>query len=143
MRKRRCIAKRSDPGVFKCTAADLSHDGSMLALGDASGVVNMHILKGKEFDENAILAKSIENITTKVGTLSFGKKNELLAVGSKWKKNAFRLVHLPSFKAFSNFPGLKNNMKYPFCAAFSSDNSLLSVGNDEGHCYLYRLPYYE
>lgn len=60
------------------------------------------------------------NLTTSITDLKFGPTSEVLAFCSKWKKNALRLVHIPSFTAYQNFPGCAPGiLKYPFCLDFS------------------------
>ena len=63
----------------------------------------------------------------------------MLGMSSKWKKNALRFINLENKKVFTNFPSFKEHMKYPFCFDFNYDNSLLSIGNDEGKAYLFHL----
>ena len=47
-----------------------------------------------------------------ISSMKMNKKSELLAIASRWKKNALKLIHLPSMTAFSNFPSLKTNLKF-------------------------------
>ncbi len=66
----------------------------------------------------------------------------MLLTYSKWKKNAIRLVHIPSYTVFSNWPNFKTNLKFVTAAAFSANGRYLGVGNDAGNVYLYNLRHY-
>ena len=86
--------------------------------------------------------KSIQNLTTAVNLVNFNHNDEILAIGSKWKKNSLKLVHMDSLTVFENFPSFKNNVKYPFSCSFNSTGEFFVVGNDEGHDYLFNLKHY-
>lgn len=78
------------------------------------------------------------NLTTSITDLHFNHSSELLCFGSKWKKNAFKLAHIPSYTVYQNFPGVAPGvMKYPFCSGFSYKSEYLAMGNDEGKCHLF------
>lgn len=52
------------------------------------------------------------NLTTAITSMRMNASSELLAIASRWKKTALKLIHLPSMTAYSNFPSFKTNMKY-------------------------------
>ena len=62
-----------------------------------------------------------------------------MGMSSKWKKNAFRFVNLENKNVFNNIPSFREHLKYPFCFDFNSDNSLISIGNDEGKAFLFHI----
>lgn len=87
------------------------------------------------------------NLTTAVTDLAFDPSGQLLAVCSKWKKNALRLIHTGpggTFTAFQNFPAghAVGVLKYPFCLAFSPDSQYVAMGNDEGKAHLWHLSHF-
>ena len=49
-------------------------------------------------DENPF--KTLMNLTTSITDLSFNHSSEVLAMCSKWQKNAFRVAHIPSYTVF-------------------------------------------
>lgn len=121
----------------------MSNSGKYLATGNYAGIVNIYDLqKSNRLEEDQKPLKSFKNLTTAVNLVKFNHNDEILAFGSKWKKNGIRLVHTDSQTVFENFPGLKNNVKYPFSCAFSHSSEFLSIGNDEGHDYLFDLKHY-
>ena len=42
-------------------------------------------------------------------------------------------------KVYNNFPSFREHLKYPFCFDFNCDNSLISIGNDEGKAFLFHI----
>ena len=138
---RQCVKRFSDDGAVKITCVEAS--GRYLAVGSNTGVVNVYDREGSEYRaEEAKPVKSVMNLTTSVGGLAFNYSNELLAMHSKWKRDAFKLLHLPSMTVFANWPSFKDHLKFPMACAFNGSSELLSVGNDEGVALLYRLNHY-
>ena len=82
------------------------------------------------------------NLTTKVDTLAFNPDGQMLAAASSLKRNALRLLHVPSRTVFSNWPTSKTPLHYVHSLAFSPSSDLLAVGNARGRVLLYRLKQY-
>ena len=84
------------------------------------------------------------NLTTSITDLKFGPTSQCLAFCSKWKKNALRMLHIPSFTVFQNFPGTAPGiLKYPMCIDFQKmTGEYLTIGNDEGKAHLWHMPYF-
>mgnify|MGYP002883850964 FL=1 len=82
------------------------------------------------------------NLTTKVDTLAFNPDGQMLAAASSLKRNALRLLHVPSRTVFSNWPTSKTPLQYVHSLAFSPSSDLLAVGNARGRVLLYRLKQY-
>ena len=118
LRMRRCLHKLADEGSFSTTCIDVSPNGRFLATGSKMGTVNVYSinenfeeqfgvpagddskLKSTLFSKGQKPEKTVMNLTTAVTDLKFGPTSEVLAYCSKWKKNALRLVHIPSFTAY-------------------------------------------
>jgi U3 small nucleolar RNA-associated protein 18 len=110
LRMRRCLGKLADEGAFSTTKVDVSPDGKWLATGSKMGTVNIFSLsdsagglleeKKPLFASDQTPEKTVMSLTTAVTSLKFGPTSEVLAYSSKWKKNALRMVHLPSFTAY-------------------------------------------
>jgi U3 small nucleolar RNA-associated protein 18 len=81
------------------------------------------------------------NLTTTLTDLKFGPTGQTLAILSKWKKNAVRLAHIPSYTVFQNFPALIN-LKYPMCTDFSQSGEFMALGNDAGKTHIFHMPYF-
>jgi len=87
--------------------------------------------------------KSLDNLTTSITDLQFNHSSEMLAMCSKWQKNAFRLAHIPSYTVFQNFPGVAPGvLKYPFSMKFSHASEFLALGNDEGKAHLFQFDHF-
>jgi len=44
--------------------------------------------------------KTLLNLTTAITDLEFNHSGELLSFSSKWKKNALKMAHIPSYTVF-------------------------------------------
>jgi U3 small nucleolar RNA-associated protein 18 len=122
--------------------------GGYTAVGSESGVVNVYsnsqLVSLDGHREGTVRPlKALMNLTTTIDSLLFNTDAQVLAMASRWKKDALRLVHLPSLTVFSNWPTGRTPIRYPFALDFSPNGGCLSVGNDRGRVLLYRLRHYE
>ena len=141
---RRCLAKVGDEGSFNTTHLAVSADGSQLATGSHSGVVNAYRIEETTSGVPLTLVKSLMNLTTAVSDLRFDQTGQILGVCSKWKKNAVRLIHTGAggtYTAFQNFPAGQavGVLRYPLALGFSCDSQYFAMGNDEGRAHLWHL----
>lgn len=141
LKMRSCIQRFSDEGTVKITC--LESKDNFLAVGSNSGVVNLYDMNKPDFRESEPKPiKSVMNLTTDVTGVSFNYNCEVLAMYSKWKRDAVKLLHVPSLTVFSNWPSFKDRIKYPMTCCFNSTSELFSIGNDEGISLLYKLNHY-
>jgi len=141
---RKCITRTQDQGNFSTTSLAVSPDGKMIATGSKMGTVNLFRVDehSHTIDDNGPI-KTLMNLTTSVTDLKFNSTSQLLGFCSKWKKNAFRLAHIPSYTTYKNFPGAAAGvLKYPFVMDFSHTSEFLAMGNDEGKAHLYHLSHF-
>lgn len=83
------------------------------------------------------------NLTTSITDVKFNHSSELLAMCSKWKKNAFKMVHIPSYTVFQNFPGVAPGvLKYSMCFDFHYKSKFIAMGNDEGKVHMFELSHF-
>jgi U3 small nucleolar RNA-associated protein 18 len=110
-----------------------------LAIGSNNGIVNL-------YDRHSITMtkpfKAVENLITTISTLEFNPDGQILVVASRGKRDALRLVHLPSGSVYSNWPTSGTPLGKVTAAAFSPDNQLLAIGNEAGKVTLWRLNHY-
>ena len=141
LRTRACFGKAVDAGCVNSTSLSTSPNGKLFAAGSDSGIVNVYnreeCLGGKRKP-----MKTIENLTTKVDSLKFNNDAQILAISSSVKKNSLKLIHVPSFTVFSNWPPLKKSLQYPLCLDFSPGGSFMAMGNAGGKVLLYKLHHY-
>lgn len=83
------------------------------------------------------------NLVTSIDNIKFNCDSQILAMASRMKKDALRLVHLPSYTVFSNWPTSKTPLQYVHSLDFSPGGGYLAVGNAAGKVLLYRLHYYD
>ncbi|KAL4558717.1 hypothetical protein LXL04_036918 [Taraxacum kok-saghyz] len=141
LRTMSCFHKGVDEGCLTGTAIGVSPNGGLIASGSDSGIVNFY--KKEEFlGGNRKPIKRIENLTTKVDFLKFNCDGQILAICSSMKKNSMKLVHVPSFTVFSNWPPANRALEYPRCLDFSPGGGMMAMGNAAGHVLLYKLNHY-
>nr|GMD18627.1 U3 small nucleolar RNA-associated protein 18 homolog [Ipomoea batatas] len=141
LRRRACFHKGVDEGCINSTALCTSPIGGLFAAGSDSGIVNIYntedFLGGKRKP-----VKTIENLTTKVDYMKFNSDAQILAIGSTMKKNSSKLIHIPSFTVFSNWPPPNQTLHYPRCLDFSPHSGFMAMGNASGKVLLYKLHHY-
>ncbi|KXZ44424.1 hypothetical protein GPECTOR_67g264 [Gonium pectorale] len=129
----------------------VSSDGRYLATGSRSGTVNVYLRT--DFDAASVRekggacsvtpAREVTSLTTDTDTLSFSPDSQILAIGSRMKRDALRLLHLPSMTAFTNWPTSRSPLGYVHALDFSPNCGFFAVGNAKGRTLLYRLHHYE
>ena len=166
--QKRCVEKIVDDGALTVTALAASPSGAHVAFGSESGVVNVYDtrwfrtfgsnLSSVPGDGNGNLPdpkpggyrretrptplRALMNLTTSADALTFNGDGQMLAMSSRLKRDALRLVHLPSCTVFSNWPSSKTPLHYVWCTAFSPTGGYLAVGNARGKALLYRIHAY-
>ncbi|KAK9839364.1 hypothetical protein WJX84_010773 [Apatococcus fuscideae] len=155
MRTRRCLGRAVDEGCLACSALALSPTGTLQASGSSSGVVNIYANQSSPLSQGTIDTgaaptpaataspiRSLLNLTTTIDSIAFGPDSQVLAMASRMKRNALRLVHLPSMTVFQNWPTAQTPLHYVHSLAFSPGGGMLAVGNARGKVLLYRLHHY-
>jgi U3 small nucleolar RNA-associated protein 18 len=156
-----------DQGVAKGSAISMSRNGKWLASGSINGVVNVYDTDFQEllsqstndytqdsfasyyssytsYEENVKLPLSeVKSLLNKVEHIKFSPSNEIMAIASRNTKDAVRLIHLPTFTPFTNWPTQQTPFSYVQDIAFSADNSRVAFANDKGRVLLYKVPHYK
>lgn len=134
-----------------------------VAIGSSSGVVNVYdrrawsgFTPSDDITSNANGAipkapkpvRALQNLTTPTSHLTFSPDGQVLAMASRWKNNAMRLVHLPSATVFKNWPTEKTPLGRITSVAWgrpSEDDeregsyALLAVASEAGHVKLWEV----
>ncbi|KAM7387635.1 hypothetical protein PAMA_009988 [Pampus argenteus] len=144
MRSSRCVNRFTDDGCVKGTSIAASRNGRYLACGSQSGVVNVYSQEACLNSTNPKPLKAVMNLLTSVTSLTFNPASEILAIASRAEDEAMRLLHLPSFTVFSNFPVSKRKIIYrASCLDFSPHSGFFALANNKGHAPLFRLLHYK
>ncbi|KAL2023186.1 hypothetical protein VTK56DRAFT_3309 [Thermocarpiscus australiensis] len=83
--------------------------------------------------------RTFEQLTTSISVVTFSPDGQLLAFGSQHKKDALRLVHLPSCTVYRNWPTEQTPLGRITAVAFSAGSDVLAVGNDVGKIRLWEI----
>lgn len=143
---------RDEGGIGICKLALGGKGDRWLALGSTNGVVNIYDRKtvqagGQEagtFGEPLMYKPRavIKHLITAVTALEFSPDGQILAIGSDQKQNAFKLIHIPSFTAFMNWPTSSTPLGKVTSVAFTPGGEMISVGNQQGRARLWRFNHY-
>lgn len=137
----RAVKKFYDHGCVTASCISMSQCGRLLATGSGEGIVNVYETANLTAGEPVPL-KTISNLTTKITCLKFNATSEILSVSSAYYPNAMKLVHIPSYHIFNNFPK-HSNLYQVETVNFSPNSGYMALGNNKGCAYLYRLKHYK
>ncbi|MFS7915231.1 putative WD40/YVTN repeat-like-containing domain superfamily [Helianthus anomalus] len=59
--------------------------------------------------------------------MKFNHDAQILAVCSSMKNNSMKLVHIPPFTVFSNWPPANRDLQYARCLDFSPGGGMMSM----------------
>ncbi len=147
--KARVVMRWLDEGAVGTTVIALGGNGAgklggdrWVAVGSSSGVVNIY--DRREFKESATstrpkATKSFDQLTTPTSHLVFSADGQMLVLASRWKRDALRLVHLPSCTVYRNWPTDKTPLGRIASVAVSPDGMYLAVGNEQGKIRLWEI----
>ncbi|ROW01676.1 hypothetical protein VSDG_02056 [Cytospora chrysosperma] len=121
-----------------------------VALGSNSGVLNIYDRNQlvSKVDGDAVEikpqpepARRCEQLTTPITITTFSPDGQLLAFGSQHKKDALKLVHLPTCTVYRNWPTEQTPMGRVTAVTFgkTKDADVLAVGNDVGKIRLWEI----
>jgi U3 small nucleolar RNA-associated protein 18 len=80
-----------------------------------------------------------EQLTTPITVVTFSPDGQLMAFGSQHKKDALRIVHLPSCTVYRNWPTEQTPLGRVTTVAFSAQSEVLAVGNDAGKIRMWEI----
>jgi U3 small nucleolar RNA-associated protein 18 len=168
MSEKRIIARWHDEGAVGTTVLSIGGEASRwTAIGSSSGIVNIYDRKAPDFlkilhpgytttDNSPNITthrpaptKTLSNLTTPISSLAFSPDGQLLVMASRWKKNALRLVHLPSCTVYRNWPTDKTALGRVASVALggieaggggiTGGREWLAVGNEQGAVRLWEI----
>lgn len=117
-----------------------------VVIGSQSGIINIYdrrsFMNSKnqvEIPERPTPKKSFEQFTKATSHLTISPDGQLLAFSSFWKKDALRLVHLPSCTVYRNWPTDKTPLGKITAVAFGRGSDMLAVANEAGKIRLWEI----
>lgn len=110
-----------------------------LAVGTNNGIVSLY---DRQSNTPTKSFKTVENLITTISTLQFNPDGQLLVIASRGKRDALRIVHLPTGSVYANWPTSGTPLGKVTAVSFSPDNQLLAIGNEAGKVTLWRLNHY-
>ncbi|RDW37696.1 WD40-repeat-containing domain protein [Yarrowia lipolytica] len=122
-----------------------------LAIGSESGYVNVYnrpklaleIAKGQSPFVPQKPTAVLSNLTTPVSSLVFSPDGQMLAMASDQKRDSLKLVHVPSFTVFKNWPTQHTSVGVVTSVAFSPSCEYLTVGASNGRVRMFQLAHYK
>ncbi|KAM6403469.1 U3 small nucleolar RNA-associated protein 18 homolog [Rhynochetos jubatus] len=143
VRSRKSLHKFEDEGSLEGKCIAVSKNNQYVACGSASGVVNLYTTDVCLKENHPKPVKAIMNLVTSATCVTFNPTTEILAVASGETDEAVKLVHIPSYTVFSNFPVFRRKQIYLAQSMdFSPRSGFFSVGNNKGKALLFRLKHY-
>ena len=159
--ERRVVGRWWDEGTVGTTVIAVGGEGTStrwVAVGSSSGIVNLYdrgvpafssIFKDTDTPKSASTinagtrrpkpTKALSHLTTPISHLVFSPDGQMLVISSRWKKNALRLVHLPSCTVYRNWPTDKTPLGRVSSVAVSRDGGWLAVGSEGGKVRLWEI----
>lgn len=108
------------------------------AVGSDSGIVTVY----DRLTSTKKPVGTLDHLVTSISSLEFSSDGQVLCMASRAKKDALRLIHLPSCKVFQNWPTSGTPLGKVTAVAFSPNNEMISIGNEAGKVRLWRLNHY-
>ncbi|VVD02893.1 unnamed protein product [Leptidea sinapis] len=136
----RSVKKFYDNGCVTAARISMSPCGRLLATGTGEGIVNVYETAGIT-SYNPVPLKTISNLQTKITDLKFNPTSEILSVVSSYYPNAIKLVHIPSYHVFSNFP--TQNMDQVETVSFSPNSGYMAISNNKSCVNIFRLKHFK
>lgn len=154
----RAVGRWTDEGAVGTTTIALGGDngqaGSLIgkdrwvSIGSSSGVVNIYdrrawLVEGENKNEPVPAApkptRVLDQLTTPTSHLVFSPDGQLMVMASKWKKDALRIIHLPTCTVFKNWPTSNTPLGRITGVAFAPGSDGLAVANEAGKIRLWEI----
>ncbi|KAI4263486.1 MAG: hypothetical protein L6R42_001366 [Xanthoria sp. 1 TBL-2021] len=150
-RQRMIVGRWVDEGAVGTTVVAMGGRGSgardlggdrWVAVGSSSGVVNVYDRKNwgsGKVPPRPRPSRAFDQLTTATSHLAFSPDGQLIVMASRWKRDALRLVHLPSCTVYRNWPTSSTPLGQITALAISPGSDLLAVANEQGKIRLWEI----
>ncbi|KAL8883001.1 MAG: hypothetical protein Q9198_000090 [Flavoplaca austrocitrina] len=150
-RQRKVVGRWVDEGAVGTTVLAMGGRGGgakaiggdrWVAVGSTSGVVNVY--DRKTWGTGKVLSgpkpcRAFDQLTTPISHLAFSPDGQLMVMASRWKRDALRLVHLPSCTVYKNWPTSSTPLGQITALAINPKSDLLAVANEQGKIRLWEI----
>ena len=164
--EQRIVARWQDEGAVGTTTLSLGgqHEFAKstigtdrwVVVGSSSGITNLYdrriwVAYPEKEAEQPIPRKPkptkvFDQLVTPTSNLVFSPDGQLLAMSSRWKRDALRLIHLPSCTVYRNWPTSSTALGRITGVAFAAGevvegdaHSVLAVANEQGRIRLWEI----
>jgi U3 small nucleolar RNA-associated protein 18 len=151
-REKRVVARWIDEGAVGTTVAALGRRGTGLAdlggdrwaaIGSSSGIVNVYDRR-KWTNVEKVPARpkplrAFDHLTTPTSHLQFSPDGQILCMASRWKRDALRLVHLPSCTVYRNWPTHSTPLGRITAVAWAPNAEMMAIANEQGKVRLWEI----
>ncbi|KAK6435738.1 U3 snoRNP protein [Oleoguttula sp. CCFEE 5521] len=166
--EQRIVARWQDEGAVGTTTLALGGQHEFvkspigtdrwISIGSSSGIVNIYDRRawlaepsklatvGQPTPTNPSPAKTLDHLTTPTSHLAFSHDGQMMVMASKWKRDALRMVHLPSCTVFKNWPTDKTPLGRVTGVAFCEGSvvggdvyAALAVANEQGKIRVWEM----
>jgi len=141
LRTQRCVQTAQDFDDVKSICA--SSDGKKFITGLGNGLVHVYdgskIFTGDTLTRNPQPLKSFSSLTNTVSSININPQANLAVVASSMKRNALRVIHLPSLSMLDTWPTSSTPLHHVTSAAFSHTGDRLAIANARGCILTYRI----
>jgi U3 small nucleolar RNA-associated protein 18 len=117
-----------------------------VVIGSQSGIVNIYDRRSFISATNEVAIpqrpqpkRSFDQFTKPTSHLAISPDGQLLAFSTRGKKDALRLVHLPSCTVYRNWPTDKTPLGKISVVAFGPQSNMLAVANEAGKIRLWEI----
>ncbi|KAJ6007139.1 hypothetical protein N7522_005490 [Penicillium canescens] len=161
----RVVARWVDAGAVGTTVLSLggrsgrAHFGGdrWIAIGSSSGIVNIYDRRewaaaysnASAAEREAATqcgiprsptpARVLDQLTTPISHLVFAPDGQMMAMASRWKRDALRLVHLPTCTVYRNWPTSNTPLGRISSVAISPNSEQLAVANEQGNIRMWEI----
>lgn len=151
-REKKVVARWIDEGAVGTTIIALGGRGlgsgslggdRWLAVGSSSGIVNVYD-RAKWLSADVIPprpkpTRAFDQLTTPTSHLQFSPDGQLLCLASRWKRDALRLVHLPSCTVYKNWPSSSTPLGRITAIGWGPGSETFAVANEQGKLRLWEI----
>ncbi|PKY02933.1 putative small nucleolar ribonucleo protein complex subunit [Aspergillus campestris IBT 28561] len=160
----RVVARWTDAGAVGTTVLTLGGRSGRselggdryVAIGSSSGVVNVYdrrpwaasLAKSSSsssssneptIPRNPEPIRALDQLTTPISHVVFAPDGQFFVMASRWKRDALRIVHLPSCTVYRNWPTSNTPLGRISSVAVSPNSELVAVGNEQGRIRLWEI----